>query len=183
MTKQPPRLVVLQCLILLLALTPFIVVAAYVSYAHQAVQARLAEMEPRHARLQGINAKRPELLAAVQNASQTVSRYFYPASVDVARAGNEAQQLIRSAFESGDMTIVSAQVLDPKDSEGFHRIRLVFLVEGSLPDIQAALLKLKAQTPVVMVESLSMQSQGQPRPGSNVRVTCNLNFIALRAKS
>lgn len=182
MTKQPVRITVLQSLIVLALLLPFLVLAGYVWHTHQRAQSRLAELEPRHARLQGIIARQPELQAAAQSAAVTVNRYFYPASVDAARAGNEAQQLIRSAFEVGDLSIVSAQVLDPKDSEGFQRIRLVFLVEGTQPDIQTALLKLKAQTPAVLVESVSLQAQGQPRASSNVRMTGSFNFIVLRAK-
>ena len=183
MTRQPTRITILQSLIVLAALLPFLLAAAYVWHVHQSAEARLAELEPRHARLQGITARQSELQAAAQNAAQTVSRYFYPASVDAARAGNEAQQHIRAAFEAGNLSVVSAQVLDPKDSDGFQRIRLVFQVEGTMPDLQAALLKMKAQTPMAIVESLSMQSQGQPRASSHARVTCSFNFIVLRAKS
>ena len=183
MTNQPKRIVVLQSLILLAVVAPLLAAAAYAWHTHDVARARLAELEPRHARLQGIIARQLELQAAAQNAAQTVNRYFYPASVDAARAGNEAQQQIRAAFESGNMSIVSAQVLDPKDSDGFQRIRLVFLVEGTLSELQEVLLKLKVQSPAVLVESLSMQAQGQPRASSLARVNGNFNFVVLRAKS
>src|SRR6187402_1345638 len=100
MMQQPKRIVILQSLILLAVVAPLLAAAAYVWHTHQAAQAQLAELEPRHARLQGIIARQPELQAAAQNAAQTVNRYFYPASVDAARAGNEAQQQIRATFES-----------------------------------------------------------------------------------
>lgn len=183
MTRQPTRIAIFQTLIVLVAILPLLLAAAFVWRVHQSAEKRLAEMEPRHARLQGIAARQSELQVASQNAAQTVSRYFYPSSVDATRAGNDAQQQIRSVFEAGNLSIASAQVMDPRDSDGFQRIRLVFVVEGILPDLQAALLKLKAQTPLVIVESLSLQSQGQPRASSDTRMTANFNFIVLRAKS
>lgn len=177
------RIMVLKLLIVVACIAPFALGAAFVVYRHQLIQSHLDEIVPRHARLQGLRERTPQLLAAAQVAATDVNRYFYPASIDAVRAGNEAQQRIRSAFEGGDLAIVSAQVQDPKDSEGFQRIRLTLLVEGTLGDIQSAVLKLKAQTPVVLTESVSMQSQGQPKAASNVRVTCSLNFIVLRAKA
>lgn len=184
MTKQAVRRgMLLKLLIVLTLLAPIVAGAAFVAYRHQLMQSYLHDLVPRHARLQGLRERTPQLLAAAQTAAVDVNRYFYPVSIDAVRAGNEAQQRIRAAFEGGDLAIVSAQVQDPKDSKGFQRIKLTFLVEGTLSDIQDALLKLKAQSPVVLTESISVQPQGQPKASTNVRVTCSLNFVVLRAKA
>lgn len=183
MNHKPDRGMVFKLIIVMALVAPFAGGAAFVAYRHQLMQSQLDDLVPRHARLQGLRERTPQLLAAAQTAALDVNRYFYPVSIDAVRAGNEAQQRIRSAFEGGDLAIVSAQVQDPKDSEGFQRIKLTLLVEGSLGDIQNALLKLKSQNPVVLTESISVQPQGQPKASSNVRVTCSLNFVVLRAKT
>ena len=59
---------------------------------HQFALERLAEIEPRHARLVGIQQREAELTAEVTEASQRLSELVYSHTVERQAAGNDAQQ-------------------------------------------------------------------------------------------
>ena len=183
MNQQSVRIVFLQLLAVLLVLAPFLAAGAYVWQKHQWASSLLSEVEPRHARLQGLKTTQPELELALKQTRATLNQHVYPASLDATKAGNDAQQRVRAVFAESQLTIDSVQVLDAKDVEGFQRIGIVLRVEGSLPNFHEAILKLNDQTPSILVDGFSIQNSGQAKPSSAQRLVGNFNFSVLRAKS
>lgn len=183
MNPQSARIIFLQALTLLLLALPFMAAGAYVWQQHLWAQAQLSELAPRHARLQGMRTMQPELQAAANQAQTTLSQHIYPATLDATKAGNDAQQRIRTVFEASQLTIGSLQVLNAKDSDTFQRINVVLQVEGTLPSMHEAILKLREQTPSILVDTLTLQSIGAVRPASTQRLSGNFNFSVLRARS
>ena len=171
-----------QWLTVLLVLIPLLLLAGFVWQKHDWATNRLAELEPRHARLQGLLAAQAELDAAVRNSQAIGLKYAYAANLDASQAGNDAQQRIRSAFVDSRNSVESIQVLGSKDTDGFQRIGVVVQVDGTLPDILEALLKLRAQTPMVLVDSVSLQSTGAVRPASVQRLSGSMNFSVLKVR-
>ena len=183
MNRIPIRILLLQCLMVLLMTAPFLVAGLYVWQKHQQMQAVLADLEPRHARLQGVRQAKPTLDQAVTTATAFLSNHVYPASVDATQAGNAAQQRIRSIFADSQMNIESIQVLEAKDMDDFQRIGVTVRVEGTQASLQEALLKLEAQSPTILVDGLSLQSTGVVKPASTQRLIGNFTLAVLRAKS
>ena len=76
----------------LVLLAPLALLGAYVGQKHQWAEQRLAELEPRHSRLLGLQAQKAEVDAALLQANALRSQYVYPSDQDAAQTGNAAQQ-------------------------------------------------------------------------------------------
>ena len=183
MNRHALSIAALQALILLLVALPFIAAGIYVWQKHSWATTLLSELEPRHARLQGLRAIKPALEVAVKDAHVLLAQHAYPATLDATKAGNDAQQRIRAMFAESQLTVDSIQVVEAKESEHFQRIGVVLRVEGTLQALQDALLKIRAQSPTILVDSFTLQSTGQVRPASTQRVSGNFNFSVLRLRS
>lgn len=182
MTRLMSRMAFFQWVTVLLVLLPVLGLAGFVWQKHDWAASRLAELEPRHARLQGLLTSQTELDLAVRSSRALAVKYAYPGSLESTQAGNDAQQRIRAAFADSRNSVESIQVLGSKDVDGFQRIGVVVQVEGALPDLMEALLKLRAQTPMVLVDSVSFQSTGAARPASVQRLSGSLNFSVLKVR-
>lgn len=173
----------LQALTVLLLLLPLVGAGLYVWTLHQRFQTQLTDLEPRYARLAGLLERQSDLKALGVQANQQLVRLVYPGSQDVTQAGNDAQQRIRSLFADSKLDIISIQVLPPKEEAKFDRIPINLRVEGDLAGIQDALLKLSTQSPLVLVDSVAVQTIGAVRPASTQRVGGQFNFYVLRVRS
>lgn len=183
MNRRTLPIAALQVLILVLFASPFIATGIYIWQKHIWATTLLSELEPRHARMQGLRATKPALDVAVKDARALLTQHAYPATLDATKAGNEAQQRIRAVFAESQLTVESIQVVEAMDSEHLQRIGVVLRVEGTLPAMQDALLRIRAQTPTILVDSFTLQSTGQVKPASIQRVSGNFNFSVLRLRS
>ncbi len=173
----------LQILIVVAVLLPLAAGGLYVYGVHQRAQSRLADIEPRYARLAGLLERQADIKALTQDAKQQIARHSYPATQDVTQAANDAQQRIRTLFSDSKLDIISIQVLPSKEDGKFDRIPIDLRVEGDLTGLQNALSLLSSQTPVVVIENLAIQTIGAVRPASVQRLGGQLNFFVLRARS
>ena len=177
------RIVWLQVITVLALLLPIAGAGLYVWTRHQRVQGLLADLEPRYARLDGLLQRQADLKGLTIKVNEQLVRLTYPASQDVTQAGNDAQQRIRGIFAESKLDIISIQVLPPpKDEAKFDRIPINLRVEGDLAGIQSALLKLSGQNPMVLVDSLSLQTIGAVRPASIQRLGGQFNLFVLRVR-
>ncbi|WP_234026762.1 type II secretion system protein GspM [Melaminivora suipulveris] len=171
----------------LLLLTPVLGAGAYVVQKHRWAQARLAELEPRYARLKGLQQQQPEIAATLEQARALRSQLVYPASADANQTGNLAQQQVRDLFTTAGLQILSSQVMPAKERNGFDSIPLLVRVEGEWSAVQAALAVLGGQKPVILINDLDIQlpttlanmvhAKIQPR----LSVTFNLAVLRERA--
>jgi len=178
------RIAWLQALTVLVLLLPLAGAGIFVWIHHQRIENHLADLEPRYARLAGLLERQSDLKALAVQANDQLARLTYPAAQDVTQAGNDAQQRIRSLFTESKLDIISIQVLaSPKEDAKFDRIPINLRVEGDLAGIQNALSSLARQTPMVMVDSLSLQTIGAVRPASIQRLGGQFNLSVLRVRS
>ena len=160
----------------------------YFYQKHQWAENRLQELEPRHARLLGLEANRDNLAQARERAKVLLEQYVHPSDQDANQTGNAAQQRIRSILTSAGMNIASSQVLEPKDSKeakdekSFERIPLSVRAEGEMIALQTALAGLAEQTPAILVDTMLVQGQGAPVRGVQ-RLAVQFSFILLRERS
>ena len=179
LTRQNLRIgLVLLALLLALALA-----AAYLFSKHRWAENTVAELEPRYARLLGLEASQPELNQALLESTSLISRPVYPASQDVSQAGNDAKQRIRNIATRAGLSIMSSQVLPPKSEKQFDRVPLTVRLEGELPALQAALVVLAGEAPSINFESFSVQTIGAVKPEVAQRLSIQFNLFILRAKS
>ena len=150
----------IAALVVAVALLPVVGGAWYVRNKHAWGQDRLAQIEPRYARLLGLESQRSELEAARLRATELRTQYVYPAASDGTQTGNQAQQKVRDLFSSAGLQVITSQVLPPKEEKGFDRIPLVLRAEGEMLGLQSALAVLGAQQPIIVINELDVQVLG-----------------------
>lgn len=143
-----------------LLFVPVLLAGLYVFDKHRWASARLAELEPRHARLAGLASQERDIAAVLEQVQKAGEKYVYPASVDAAQAGNMAQQRIREIFSAAGLQINSSQVLPSKAEKGFERIPVSVRAEGDLLALQSALAVLSSQLPLMLVSEMDVQVIG-----------------------
>ena len=156
--------------------------AAYVTSKHFWARDRLAEVEPRYARLLGLEASAGALDAALAERRALLARLAYPASLDVARAGSDAQQRAREIFSKAGLEVSSTQVLPAKPVEGFDRIPVALRMDGDLAALQSALVVVPSQSPSLFFEGFNVQNTGVPRADAPQRLSVQVNLFVLRMR-
>lgn len=177
-----PRVKLLQVLIVCVALlfAGMLGFLAWQKYLWGVSQ--LADLEPRHARLLGLQASGATLTDTLASVQTLLSRSTYPVDQDTAQAGNAAQQQIRTLFADSKLDVISIQVLPPKELKHFDRIGVVVRVEGELVGLHNAMSLLDAQTPTVWLDSLSIQTVGLVKPKSAQRLAAQFSLSVLRRR-
>ncbi len=154
---------------------------AYVVSKHAWAQDKLAQLEPRYARLLGLEASAASLDATLAQRKTLLARHAYLSSQDVARAGSDGLQRAREVFAKAGLDVSSTQVLPAKPIEGFDRIPMVLRLEGELPALQSALVVLPAQTPTLFIEGFNVQTVGVPKAEAQ-RLSMQVNLFVLRVR-
>jgi len=156
---------------------------AYIMQQHIAVEKRLADLQPRYARMLGLQASGKTLDSVQTSAQHTLALYTYPLTTDKSQAGNDAQQRLREIFSKAGMQIMSSQVLPSKPGKFFDQIPLSLRLEGDINQLESALLFLAAQTPKVMVDNFLIQTLGLVKADTPQRLSIQLDVSVLRAQS
>lgn len=160
-----------------------IAAAAFVVSAHQTAQEALAQIEPRHARVTGLETSAGELEQVLVQRRAALARQTYLPSQEVAVAGSDAQQRARELFTKAGLQVSSTQILAAKTADGFDRIPIVLRLEGDLPALQAALATLPGQAPTLFVEGFNVQTIGIPRPDVVSRLNIQVNLFVLKVRT
>ena len=185
MKRISPREGLVLAGFLIVLLLPFLALGWYVAHKHQWAQARLEELEPRYARLLGLEAQRPDIVAALAQADAARAQYTYPASQDANQSGNAAQQRIRDIFSSAGLQVISSQVMPPKDEKIFDRIPITVRTEGEMLAVQSALAVLSNQVPVIIINELEILLPGglsNANPKVAPRLAASFNLSVLRER-
>ena len=165
----------------LLAL-PLMVAGFYFYQKHQWAENRLDEVEPRYARLLGLEASSEDLSKAQAHGQKLIAQYVYPQEEDTNQTGNTVQQRIRSILVAAGLDIASSQVLPAKEEKGFERIPLSVRAEGEMVSLQAALTGLVTENPAILIDTLVVQGYGAPSKNGVQRLSVQLNLIVLRRR-
>jgi general secretion pathway protein M len=183
MTSRPSvRTIALQILTLLLLLAPFAAAGLYVWQKHQGAENKIAQWDPRHARLQGILAQQAEFGRAAQQAQTLLNVFVFPAEADGTKIANEVQQRVQSSFEQAGFKIDSLQTKEGPETGDFLRLKITIRFDGNINHLHALLLQLRGQTPILMLDALRLNNEGPLSRASVQRITGQMEFTALRAK-
>jgi general secretion pathway protein M len=182
MTRLRTRIVVLQIVTVLLVLAPFAMGGLYVWQKHEAALEKMAQWEPRHARLQGILAQQNDFATANQLAQSLLNVFVYPAEADGTKVANEAQQRIKSALEQAGFRVESIRVSEGVESGDFLRLKVSARLDGNINHLFRSLLLLREQNPVLIVDAMRFNNEGPLFKASVQRITGQMDFTVLRAK-
>ncbi|MDX9717165.1 MAG: type II secretion system protein GspM [Thauera sp.] len=165
-------------LAVLLVLVPLVL---YVAEKRAWAESRLEEIAPLHARMAGLAQMQDELAAAAEQAERALGQLAYAASVDPTQAGNDGQQRARAAIAEAGMAISSSQVLGANPDGNFDRIPITIQAEGSLDQLQAALMALAGASPAFGLEQIAIRATGAP--GDAARgLSCRMTLSVLRRR-
>ncbi len=167
---------------ILILLVPLIIGGVYIYQKNQWARDRMGELEPRYARLLGMEAGQQDLIQAGSHAASILAQYVYSAEKDASQAGNDAQQKLRDVFSAAGLQIVSSQVLSPKQEKGFDRVVITLSAEGTLLNLQGALVGLSGQKPAIFVDSMSASVVGEAKPDMEPRLTVQFSLSVLRVR-
>lgn len=156
--------------------------AHFVVQKHQWAAQQLADLEPRYARMLGLQRASVTTQKSEQELLAVVARHSYPAGMELTKAGNDAQQRVREAFSKSGLDVLSSQVLAPKQDKLFERIPVSLRAEGELAALQSALILIRSGGPMVLVDSVAMQTIGVFRPDQSPRLAIQLELFVLRAR-
>lgn len=148
---------------------------------HQYAVERLADIEPRHARLTGILQREAEFTAEVAEVQQRLNELVYAPTMESQAAGTDAQQRVRQLFTSAGLNLVSSQMLEPKVEGAFDRIPMTVRLDGDLVALQAALNGLDTLRPVIWIDNMSVQTGAMARDQAP-RLNIAFNLSVLRGR-
>lgn len=181
MNQTTRRNLVFISLVVVLVCAPFLVAGMYLHAKYQWANGRIAEIEPRYARLLGLLENKDALVQAATTAKAQLAQYMHPPDQDATQLANEVQQRIRGVLASSGLNIVSTQVLAVKEDKDFERIPLTVRAEGDLMAAQLALAALNEQTPAILVDGFVIQVIGGPVKGVQ-KLGVQFNLVILRAR-
>ncbi|MFN3374966.1 MAG: type II secretion system protein GspM [Burkholderiaceae bacterium] len=183
LTSLRPALV--GVLLLALVLTPLAVGGWYIYHKHRWAEARMAELEPRYARLQGLREQASDWTSGLEAVRALHAKLVYPASQDATQTGNVAQQRVRDLFTAAGLTVVSSQVMPAKTDKFHDRITIVVRAEGEAAAFYAALSALDSVRPVIIVNDVDAQVAGgllNGNPAVAPRLTTQFNLTVMRGQ-
>jgi len=148
-------------------------------------QEDIERVEPRIARLEGIQQRESELTQALTSVDGTVTNLVYPASRDRASVAASMQKDVREILIDAGLAVANSQILPDNSDEGFEVVRLDLTVSGDLSALDVALAGLSAYRPRLMIESLDIWPERATRrnqdPGQTV--TVGMQLMALKVRS
>lgn len=154
----------------------------YALQKHQWAAQRMAEIEPRYARLLGLEGSQAELQQTRRAVQAYLERNAYPATRDASQTGTEVQQRVRNVATVAGLSIVSSQVLPAKPEGPFDRIPLVLKLEGEIGALQAVLVVLANEAPLIHFDGFSVRTIGAVRADAPQRLDIQLNLYVLRVR-
>ncbi len=168
-------------LIAAVLLSMFVLGALWVAGVHTRAAARLAEIEPRHARLAGLLEHGDQLAQAGQALQVNLTEFLHPA--DAGQIGNAVLQRVRELAGAQELRVTSSQVAAPaedKDHPGFERVGLSVRLEGDWAQLQKLLAALPRERPVIYSRTIQLLSQGGRAPGQAQAIQTQLDLFVLK---
>ncbi|WP_287917803.1 type II secretion system protein GspM [Comamonas sp.] len=150
---------------------PLVLMGQTVMQKHEQLQKHLQNVEPRYARLLALEQKKEELSQALEQANKLKASVLYPSEGDPGQLGNNVQNRLRSIMVKAGVTISSSQVkVDLPSQEAVDgKVQILISADGTISQIQLALISLKDIQPSVWLDELQINARGSVL-NTNVKV-------------
>ena len=129
----------------------------------QSAADQLQAVEPRFARLLGLQGERRRFEQALAQTTEILQEEAYAADLGSGRVGADMQQKLRAASESAGFTVVSSRIETVFTHDGFEEIPLSLRLEGTLQNLESMLQALPALRPALHLRSLSVTAVSRRR--------------------
>lgn len=190
--KLTPRQWLLLGGVAALLVVPPVMFGSWVYAKHTWAQEQLDTMEPRYARLVGLQEQVEEIQQGLEQIAEAKAAYIYPAEQDSTQTGNALQQRLRALLDKSGLAVVSSQVRPASESEEqgqslgpYERISVAMTAEGNWPAIQLAMLSLSDVSPTVWLDELQLNLVGtlvNNNPKVLPKISAQFTFSILRSK-
>ncbi len=145
-------------------------------------------VEPRTARLLGVQEREEDLAAAFTRANAQLAELAYPANGDTAMTAAAMQQSVRNVMTEAGFTVSGSQILPERREGDLLELRLDVTAVGSIDALAQTLDDLRAARPLVIIESVTIKpgrvrrsSDGTPRAGEDRRpLSARFKMVSLR---
>lgn len=182
MMQAKTRIVIIQVVALLVAVLPLGGGAYWVYSKMRTAEEVLNSLEPRYARLLGLDASKDQLAQSAQAAHAVLANYVYPATADATQTANAAQERIRAVFTDSKLEVASIQLTPFKEDGPFEQGGIQVKVEGDLVAVQNALAYIETLKPRIVVDSVSFQVVGGVKPTQAVRLSVQVSMLFWRVR-
>lgn len=167
------------CVVLALVLGVFFLVTELQS-RHAWADDTLGELEPRHARLAGLQHVEPRINAAVDASREQLARFVFPAATPSERIGTELQQRVRQLAETVGLAVINSRILPVRAADSLEFVGVVVTVQGDAAALRGLLLALPEEQPTLQLDAATLQgARGRDQAG---RLTAQLTIGAMRAR-
>lgn len=139
---------------------PLVLVALWVYGKHQWADGQLASLEPRYARVLGMQQQQTEIQEALEQLQGIRAQHVYPGESDSTQTGNGVQQQLRSVMDRAGLSVTSSQVKATSEEGPYERISVSMTAEGPWPAVQMALASVRAIQPTIWVDDLQVNLRG-----------------------
>jgi len=179
---------------LLLVLLAAAAAFGWIYAKHHRAQQQLDDLEPRYARLLGMQAQQDEVRQALQRIATVKARHIYPAENDATQTGNALQQRLRDVLTQAGLSVISSQVripaaekTDDAAAQAYGRVEILLSVDGSWHALQQALLAVQGIRPDVWLDEMRIMLLGNlqnvRQPEMPARLQTQLVFHILRSNA
>lgn len=140
-------------------------------------------IEPRFARLKGLESELGSIVDSIDKLQAEMNKYLAGNGSDHNQVGNEALQRVRKILESSGFEVSSAQVVIDVKNDGFNKIGLIIKGDANINSLMTSLSGINDLRPILIVDSLVVQSTGLSQPHVAQRIVVQLNLSLIRGKS
>jgi general secretion pathway protein M len=148
-------------------------------------QEQIDRLEPRIARLKGLAKSEKKLQVVSKKVEASLGQLAYGVEEDSDSVATSLQKNVRTIISASGLSVANSQVLPVKQGDGFDQIRLKLTVKGDVPALDAALMQLTNYTPLLLVESVEIWPDRQPRRPQGAapavrQLTASLQLMSVR---
>lgn len=143
---------------------------------------QLEYIEPRFARLKGIEPELKYMNEKIDDTNRGLALYIREVKGDPNQEGNEILQNVRKVLESSGFEANSAQVVLDDKGDKFKKYSVIIKGEASVGSLMSSLSGLKDLKPVLIIDSMSVQSTGLSQPHVAQRIVVQLNLSSIRSR-
>lgn len=166
---------------LIVLLLGFGVALSVILHAEHSAEQKLADLEPRIARLEGLQGAGPKIGQALAAQKKQLDQLVYDTAPGLDRVGAQLQQTIRSALMQAGLSIQGSQVFTPKpqSSASIGSVDIQLNVLGNLDQLRSGIVALSAIRPRVYVTELMVQPIRRGKDEGSQRVSATIKISAL----
>jgi len=122
----------------------------------QGYQSEIERLEPRIARMQGLQGYEAQLRVSAERVAKKTARLAYATTDDGTTVATSLQSTLRQILIDAGLSVTNSQVLQPREEGVFETVGLKLTVNGDLAGLDEALRAIAQYRPALLIESLDV---------------------------